>query len=296
MMPLTSPGSRITGTMHVNDADGTCARMRMTYRNAAGTDLATRYGSTLCVDDDDHHELPIDLDPYADDSLDRVQVAVERQSALGWSTVESSTYTVDTHDDNVKITEDGVDFGGSGWGTGAPSGSGAMVWKLDDGDVTPNLEGFLHLNNSSGVCARVKLRYFTDAGLLLTTREDDAYCASDNGHHSWWIDFEPYESNKVGEVRVQLQTLANEQRRRPDGLDRRVAPRRAPCPSRSRKGAALHPVTARPAGARDTPRTRRHGRGGAPSPRAGSRPPRAGRTRRSPSGRSARAAPWWSWR
>jgi hypothetical protein len=200
---------RLIGTMHVDDADGTCARMRLTYRDDAGDELTTRYGSTLCVDDDDHYELPTDLDPYADDEIDRVQVAVERESATGWSTVESDTYTVDTHDDDVRITEDGVDFGGDGFSIGAPAGSGEMNWDFDDGDVTPRLVGALHLNNSSGVCARIRLRYLTDAGLLLTTREDAARCANDNGHHEWTIDFDPHTSNKIGQVRVQLQTQAN---------------------------------------------------------------------------------------
>jgi hypothetical protein len=201
---------RLEGTMHVNDADGTCARMRLQYKDASGDVLATEYGGTKCVEDDQHHEFSVDLDPYADDSIASVKVSVQKQTATGWSTVDSSTYEADTHDDNVKITEDGVDFGSSSFGVGAPTGSGEIDWDLDDGDVTPRLTGSLHLNNSSGVCARVNLRYLTEAGTFLTARAGGSKCADDNGHHSWSVDLDPHTSNKIGQVRVQLQTQGND--------------------------------------------------------------------------------------
>ena len=126
----------------------------------------------------------------------------------GWSTVESMTFDADTHDDDVKITEDGVDFGGENWGVGAPTGSGEVSWGLVDGVVTPRLTGAIHLNNSSGVCARVNLRYLTEGGVFLNERAGGSVCAADNSHDSWTVDLSPWSSDKIGQVRVQLQTLA----------------------------------------------------------------------------------------
>lgn len=69
-----------------------------------------------------HHEYSVDLDPYADDAIDNLKVSLKKKTAGGWSTVDSETFPVDTTDDNVKITEDGVDFGDL---SSPPRGSGA---------------------------------------------------------------------------------------------------------------------------------------------------------------------------
>ena len=75
--------------------------------------------------------------------------------------------------------------------------------------MKPRVLGGLHLDNSSGVCARINLRYFTAAGAFLTSRADDEKCAGDNSHRYWVIEFGPYESNKIAKVKVQLQTQAS---------------------------------------------------------------------------------------
>jgi hypothetical protein len=137
-----------------------------------------------------------------------VKVSLQKQTVAGWSTVESASFDADTHDDDVKITEDGVDFSSDNWGVGAPTGSGEMSWGLEDAVVTPRLQGAIHLNNASGVCARMNLRYLTEAGTFLHEQAGGTVCAPDNGHHSWDVDLDPWSSNKIGQVRVQLQTLA----------------------------------------------------------------------------------------
>jgi hypothetical protein len=201
---------RLTGTLHVKDADGTCARVKLAYRDRSDDALTDpAYSPTKCVDDDHHHEYSVDLDSYADNAIDNVKISLQKKTASGWSTVESETYPVDTSDDKVKITADGVDFGDLSFDLGAPLGHGDMSWKLDGVDVAPRLLGGLHLNNSSGVCARINLRYYTQAGAFLTKRADDEMCAQDNGHHSRIIDFSPHASNKIAEVKVQLQTQAS---------------------------------------------------------------------------------------
>ena len=135
-------------------------------------------------------------------------LVLQKETVSGWLTVETATFDADLKDDNVKITEDGVDFGGEAWGAGAPTGSGVMSWTIQDGVATPRLRGALHLNNSSGVCARMNLRYLTKSGAYLDERSGGTVCASDNGHEDWDVDLAPWSSNKIGKVRVQPQTLA----------------------------------------------------------------------------------------
>jgi len=198
----------VLGTLHLNDADGTCSRMRLRSFNDAGTQVQERFGGTVCVSDDAHHGFSVDLDPYKDPSIDSVQVAVMKQTAFGEFVAASSTHWANTHGDDVKITQNGVDFGSVGWGIGAPSGDGTMSWGLDEAQVEPDLDGAIHLNNSSGVCARMNLRYLTEGGAFLTERAGGTVCAPDNGHHVFTVNLSPYDSNKIGQVTVQLQTLS----------------------------------------------------------------------------------------
>jgi hypothetical protein len=196
----------VLGTLHLNDADGTCARMRLRYFNDAGTQIQERFGGTVCADDDAHHAFSVDLDPYSDAAIDSVNVAVMQQTATGEFVATSSTHVANTFSDSVKITEDGVDFGSSGFALGAPTGSGSVSWGLDEGIVTPHLTGTLHLNNSSGVCARMNIHYLAETGAFITEKPGGTVCGSDNGHHAFSVDLDPFESNKVGKVTIQLQT------------------------------------------------------------------------------------------
>jgi len=200
---------RLTGTLHVNDADGTCARMKIAYRDRGDDELTDpAYSATRCVDDDQHHEYAVDLDDYADNEIDNVRISLQRKTASGWSTVEAKTYTVDTSDNKVKITEDGVDFGDLSLDLGVPLGSGEINWRLDGAEVEPYLLGGLHINNAAGLCARVNLRYYTAAGGFLTSRADEEMCAPNNGHWTRIVGFSPHASNKIAKVKVQLQTQA----------------------------------------------------------------------------------------
>ena len=96
--------------------------------------------------------------------------------------------------------------------TGCPARrlSGAfIVWSIDgNARITPTITGHLHLNNSSGACARIKVRYRTEGGALLTTDESEQLCASDNGHHDRFVKVDDWGSDKLGEIKVQLQTLS----------------------------------------------------------------------------------------
>lgn len=196
----------LTGTLHLNDADGTCARMKVRNRDSADKVLSTRTGGTVCADDDRHHEFTVDLTSVGDSAIENVKVVLEKKTASGWSTVDTGVHHANTFDDKVKITEDGVDFGSSGFAAGVPTGSGEVAWDLRAGNVTPRLTGYLHLNNSSGVCARMRIRYLTETGSFLIAKTGGEVCADDNGHHQWSVDLSPYDSNKIGKVEIQLQT------------------------------------------------------------------------------------------
>jgi hypothetical protein len=197
----------LTGTLHMNDADGTCARMHLDYRDKNGASIVVKHGGTVCVNDDKHQEFSVDLEPYADNKIASVLVQLEKETVSGWFVVDNEVFYANTFADDVKITEDGVDFGATNtFLTSGPTDSGSLSWGLVDGQSTPRLIGSIYLNNSSGVCARMNLRYLTDAGAFLTSKPGGVVCADDNGLHQFTVDLDPYTSNKIGKVEVQLQT------------------------------------------------------------------------------------------
>jgi hypothetical protein len=200
--------ARLTGHIHLNDADGTCGRMRMRYYDSDDELIETRYGGEVCVTDDGHHSWKVDLDPYSGSRVDEVEVAVQKETVSGWSTVESKRYRSNTYLDRPKITEQGVDFGLVDFAAGAPMTGGYVNWYIEDGVVRPDVYGYIHINNSAGMCARLKVRYRTEGGALLNTDTSETECAPDNGLHSYSVGVEEWGSTKVGEVKIQLQTLA----------------------------------------------------------------------------------------
>jgi hypothetical protein len=198
---------RLTGTLHLNEADGSCARMQLRYFDRQGVELVdAKRGGKKCETDDQHHAYDVDLDPYSDDSIESVEVGLQKKTASGWSTVETQRFYADEHPDNVKITEQGADVGGHDFAANAPVGSAQLAWNLVDGVVEPRLTGYLHLNNSAGLCARINLRFLTEGGSFLTRKAGGDVCADDNSHQRFSIDLSPYASSRIGKVKVQLQT------------------------------------------------------------------------------------------
>jgi hypothetical protein len=51
----------------------------------------------------------------------------------------------------------------------------------------------------------MNIRYLTESGALLTERAGGTVCSPDEDLHGWTVDLEPYTSNKIGGVTVQLQ-------------------------------------------------------------------------------------------
>jgi hypothetical protein len=54
---------RLTGTLHVEDADNLFARMHISYWDGGGNMIATRHGGIVHVDGDDHDGFSVDLSP-----------------------------------------------------------------------------------------------------------------------------------------------------------------------------------------------------------------------------------------
>jgi len=108
---------------------------------------------------------------------------------------------------SVKITESGFDFGGEGFVAGAPTKSGYLAWDLNDGKLKPALHGHLHLKDVRDLCARMRLDYYSITHIFLTTKYGGQVCADNDKRHEWDVNLAPYESNKIGKVKVSIEKL-----------------------------------------------------------------------------------------
>ena len=155
----------------------------MTYYND-GEVLQTKFSGSLCASDDDHHMAVINLDRYSDD----------RSSGGGRAPPRDGVHALDDHRVGGTSWTPGPTGRSSprtawtsasaGFAFGEPTASGWTSWFIDeDAKVKPWVSGAIHLNNSSGVCARMKFAIGPRADLLGSRGTPTAHCAPDNGHH-----------------------------------------------------------------------------------------------------------------
>ena len=228
---IVSP--QATGTLHLRNAAGLCARMRLEQFSRAGALLVTTVGGTVCAANNAHQTFAVNLNPAGNALTDNVLVSIERTNAGGgWSTAASASVTANTHDDAVAIAPGGgVGFGGPGWLFGAPVGSGSVSWNLENGTLKPHLRGTLHLVNNAGTCARMNINYLTDAGVFITSMPGGTVCAPNNGAFAWTVDLAPYR-DVLGQVADRVPDPERRRRlddhRRPDRRRRAVSMRCRP--------------------------------------------------------------------
>jgi hypothetical protein len=201
----------VSGTLTLDNANGSCARVRLEYFHD-GKSIAVKYGGSECAPDGKTHFYNVDLAPYSSPDTDLLKVSVEKQTAAGgpsYSIVESAYVSPGTMPDDVLLHSKGVDFGGGSWSpvTGEPTNHASLYWNRSGaGAIAPRLIGYIWLNNVAGLCARVNLRYSTETGSFLAEKHGGAGCAADDDLHAVSVDLQPYTSTEVGKVQVQLQT------------------------------------------------------------------------------------------
>jgi len=201
----------VWGTLTLDNANGSCARMRLEYFHD-GASIAVRYGGTVCAHDGNAHAFDVDLNPYSDADTDLLKVSVEKQTAANgsqFSIVESAYFSPGTIPDGIGMTSQGVDFGGAQWSyaTARPTYDASLYWNRGNGAAyTPRLMGYIWLNNVAGLCARMNLRYYSESGALLTEKHGGSACAADNSLHAISVDLNPYTATQIEKVVVQLQT------------------------------------------------------------------------------------------
>jgi hypothetical protein len=194
--------AELRGTLVLNDASGSCARMRLDYLYQ-GPIVDTTYGGEVCAPDGGKHEWTVDFDTKETSKIDNVKVSIETKTA-------SHAYSPpQPPSDKVRLHASGFDFGDKYWSwiTQQTGGSATMYWNRGDGAAyTPRLMGTLWLNDVAGVCARMHLAYKDQVGVRLADKYGGPACATGNDLQSWNIDLSPYTGTDISSVTVSIQT------------------------------------------------------------------------------------------
>lgn len=197
----------LEGYLHLKDAGGLCGRMRMDYY-ANGILLTTKFGREICAPDDKRFIGKYHMDEYMSNKLDEVRVSIEKLTAdKKWTIVGSHSRKLIPLRLDVKITEDGFDFGGRTFAVGVPTNSAEVIWTWDQGQVHPRVVGTLHINNAATACARLRIEYFDVTHTRLTEQFSGKMCAPDNQHYIKEIDLDAFKDNALTHLRIELQTL-----------------------------------------------------------------------------------------
>jgi hypothetical protein len=84
----------LTGTLHLVNNAGTCARMNINYLTDAGGFITSRAGGIVCAPNNNAFAWSVNLAPYRD-VLGQVEVELQTLSAAGaWTTLGSQTVSV----------------------------------------------------------------------------------------------------------------------------------------------------------------------------------------------------------
>src|SRR6476620_8345317 len=68
------------GMLTLDNANGSCARMRMEYFHKDAS-IAVRYGGTVCAPNGGTHYYDVDLGPWSSADIDVLKVSVQKQTA-----------------------------------------------------------------------------------------------------------------------------------------------------------------------------------------------------------------------
>jgi hypothetical protein len=203
--------AELTGTLALNNAHGSCERMRLDYLYK-GSIVNTQYGGEVCAQDGEEHEWTVDLHTVPTADVDTLKVSIQNKTAShDWSFLDEAYSSLQPPSDFVEVEADGFDFGGDDWSwvTSQTENAAKVYWNRgDDAKYTPRVMGTLWLHNVAGVCARIHLRYLTGYSTTLADKYGGPACATDNSLQSWTVDLSPYTATNITHVAIFLQTQA----------------------------------------------------------------------------------------
>jgi hypothetical protein len=197
------------GTLVLNDASGTCARMRLDYLYQ-GPIVDTLYGGEVCAPDGSKNEWNVNfVDHIPSGNVDNVKVSIETKTGShDWAIKDSAYSSPQPPSDKVRLHYSAEDFGDDYWSeiTMETGGSGTMYWnRATEEAYTPRLMGTLWVQ--WGRCARMHLTYKDENGHVLADKNGGPACAYDfdDDVQPFTVDLSPYTGTNIRSVTVQIQ-------------------------------------------------------------------------------------------
>jgi hypothetical protein len=86
---------RLVGYLHVNNAKGMHTRMQLRYFDVFGAELTpAQVGGTVTANDNLHHVWSVNLAPYSNPAIYRVNVSTTYEGSTGWLTISAANFYV----------------------------------------------------------------------------------------------------------------------------------------------------------------------------------------------------------
>ena len=83
---------------------------------------------------------------------------------------------------------------------------GDLLWSINDGEVKPVLAGELDLKDAGGLCGRMRMDFYAEGHVLLTTKYGgEQPCPKNDSRQRWTVSMDPFDSNKINEVKVSIE-------------------------------------------------------------------------------------------
>jgi hypothetical protein len=178
-------GAHLTGTMHVDGAIHTQARVRVDSLTVNNDVLATTYDAKAgTAINSASQDVPVDVNVPALPNLGKIKITLEEKSNTpNWDDRGEFYAQYVPRTDDVTIDGAHADIGGIGYSKHAPTDPAAVTWKVgDDGRLTANYYGYLDLDGCA-CTARTELRAIDPLlGTTSASVDSKQYISTGAGH------------------------------------------------------------------------------------------------------------------
>jgi hypothetical protein len=197
------------GYIHFDGVNGSCARVRLlSYDDAGDLVGSANLSNEECAYSNGHSAKHFEVS--GEIGATEVVVTLQTLASNGtWGGIGGQTLTygpiIDT--DDVLISRAEFDLGAGELVGGAPERPATVTWTLTNNDyITPIFDGSLFIREADDLCARVRIRYSSEALGVIGTRYTNEICQTSDDDRIVPLHLDQFESRAVDEVKYTIES------------------------------------------------------------------------------------------
>ncbi|NOZ52249.1 MAG: hypothetical protein GXP08_03745 [Gammaproteobacteria bacterium] len=205
----------VVGTIHLENTDGSCVRVRSTAFDENGVEIGVPKDSGVeCAAGNERQSFPVNI--FGQTGAREVKVLLQSQAVNGtWSTIGSQVVTYGPYIGNtaVSISAPEFDFGAGAFRGGTATESATVAWRLKSGTsiVEPVVTGTLYMRRADDLCGRMYYEYFDINNYLVDERPGITHCVNNDQLHEFALNADDFNGNQsVHELTISIQRSLND--------------------------------------------------------------------------------------